>query len=114
MFERGFGADVIRQLLRFIDWMMELPPALDRLCQEEIYTFEQERRMPYVTSFERHGRREGFYTLIEEILQAKFGDEGVSLMAEVRAQQDEEKLKAVGRAAGPATSLDDVRRALSS
>ena len=58
LYDRGLDAEQIRQLLRLIDWMVQLPKELEQQCRAEIDRFEEERRMPYVTSFERLAREE--------------------------------------------------------
>jgi hypothetical protein len=59
LFARGLNREAIRQLFRLIDWLIELPPELARSFGEEIYRFEQEQHMPYVTSIERMAREDG-------------------------------------------------------
>jgi flagellar biosynthesis/type III secretory pathway protein FliH len=41
------------------DWMLELPEELAQQFKDEIYRFEEDRRMPYVSSVERLARKEG-------------------------------------------------------
>jgi hypothetical protein len=45
----------ILELFRFIDWLLVLPPGLDPVFWAELSEFEEEQRMPYVTSVERIG-----------------------------------------------------------
>ena len=59
LYERGRSAQQIRQLFRLIDWMLVLPEELEQSFRKEIHRFEEERRMPYVTSVERLARQEG-------------------------------------------------------
>ena len=59
LFERGLEAEAIRQLFRLIDWMMDLPQELEKQFHQEIHAFEEEMKMPYVTSIERIAREEG-------------------------------------------------------
>jgi hypothetical protein len=59
LFDRSLAADEIREFFRMIDWVMDLPPELEREFQAEIHRFEEERQMPYVTSIERMAREEG-------------------------------------------------------
>ncbi|MCY2991119.1 MAG: transposase [Planctomycetota bacterium] len=59
LFERGLKAEEIRQLFRLIDWLMDLPPELERQFAEEIHRFEEERQMPYITSVERLAQEKG-------------------------------------------------------
>jgi hypothetical protein len=43
LYQRGLSAEDVRQLIRFIDWMMDLPPALEKLAEEEIHRFEEDK-----------------------------------------------------------------------
>jgi hypothetical protein len=110
LYERGLSPEDVRQLFRFIDWVMELPPALEQLFEEEIYRFEEEKRMPYMTSFERRARTEELLAGIELGLDLKFGAAGLQLMAEVKEITDVEVLRAVRQAIKTAASPDELRR----
>lgn len=63
LYDRGLKPDQVRELFRLIDWMMQLPEELERELLVEISRVEEERRMPYVPSWERlalkEGRRQG-------------------------------------------------------
>ncbi|HEY7158381.1 MAG TPA: hypothetical protein VH575_30835 [Gemmataceae bacterium] len=59
LYERGLRRDDVLQLFNVIDWMMNLPPALEQLFKQEAEEIEREKRMPYVTSIERLAREEG-------------------------------------------------------
>jgi hypothetical protein len=110
LYERGFTAKDVRELFRIIDWMMELPPALEQVFWQEMAKFQEEGRMPFITSIERVERREGLREGIESLLRVRFGEEGLKLMPEIREIHEEEKLRAVLKALETATSLDEVRR----
>jgi hypothetical protein len=75
-----------------------------------IITYQQENRMPFMTIVERIGMEKGLLEGIEAWLQAKFGDEGLKLMPELRELQDHELLRAVLRAIGTAASPEELRR----
>lgn len=118
LLDRGLNADDVRQLFRLIDWMMDLPKPLDRLFWEEIKRYAEERQMPYVTTPERIGKEEGLSEGlsqglakgIEVALKLKFGNEGLQLLPEIHAIQEQEKLEAVLDAIPVAASPDDLRR----
>ena len=59
LYERGKSSDEIRQMFRVIDWMMDLPPALEIQFRTALEQIEEEKKMPYVTSAERLAREEG-------------------------------------------------------
>ncbi len=107
LYERGFGNEDVRQLFRIIDWLMGLPGELEEAFQLEWDEYEEGRRMPFVTSIERHG----MLRVIERTLRAKFGDEGAQLMPSIIDLNDAEKYLIISDAIMSANDLDDVRRA---
>jgi hypothetical protein len=44
LYDRGWSAEQVRQLLRLLDWMLWLPEELDQRFRQEMYYFEEERR----------------------------------------------------------------------
>jgi hypothetical protein len=107
LYERGFSSEDVRQLLRVIDWLMELPPPFKQQFDQDLDEYEEGRRMPYVTTWERNGMRK----VIEDALRTKFGDEGLELMPAIAERDDAEIYLALNRAIVTATTLDEVRRA---
>jgi len=75
-----------------------------------ITAYQQEKRMPFMTIFERVGMEKGLLRGIESCLKLKFGDEGLKLMPELREIQDHELLDAVLDAIETAASPDELRR----
>ena len=110
LYGRGMGPEDVRRLFAFIDWVMELPGPLDELFREEIEAFQQERRMPFINTFERYGMRQGLLQGIEVSLDLKFGAEGLELMPELREIQDHELLRKVLARIKTADSPADLRR----
>lgn len=125
LYERGLSAEQVRQLIRLLDWMLTLPKELEESFHEEIHRFQQERRMPYVTSFERvamekglqKGREEGLVQGLHEgialVLKAKFGAAGARLARKVRAVRDVEQLRVLLKALDSTKTLDEIRPLLS-
>lgn len=82
LYERGYDERTVIDLFRFLDWLMFLPENLQREYRVEIERYEEERRMPYVTTIEKmgieQGRAEGWKQASLEIalslLRQKFGD----------------------------------------
>jgi len=116
LYLRGWSADDVRELFRLVDWLMELPPDLEKQLRRDLSAIEEDSRMPYVTSWERmgaeRGRAEGLREAIEVTLRHKFPRAGRQLLPEIRLLSDPKKLRALQRAIVKATSIDDVRRLL--
>ncbi len=89
---------------------MDLPPAVQALFRDEIYRYEEERTMPFMTSFERLARTEELLAGIEVGLELKFGSAGLQFLEELRTIQDVEVLRAVLRALRTTTTLGELRR----
>jgi hypothetical protein len=111
LYQGGFSPEDVRKLFRLIDWLMELPPALNRQFWKDFDDFQKERAMPFMTTPERVGRWEALWTVIEDALRTRFGDSGVALMPEVRNIYDFDQLRSLNLAVWQASSLDEVRGA---
>ena len=107
LYERGFSGEDVRQLLRIIDWLMELPSPLNDEVDQEVESYLEEERMPYVTSFERVG----MFRVIRSTLLEKFGDAAADLVEPIRELNDAEKYEKMNQAIATATTLAEVRRA---
>jgi hypothetical protein len=70
--------------------------------------------MPFVTTPERYGRKEGLAQGradgVEVALKLKFGAAALRLMPEIRQIGDEEKLETILHAIETVASPDDLRR----
>jgi flagellar biosynthesis/type III secretory pathway protein FliH len=109
LYEQGLQEKDIRNLYRFIDWVMILPQALEAEFWQEFKQFEQERSMSYITTGERIGYERGLeegqlegqlkqaQALVLRLLQKRVGD----LPPEVQEQIQTlslEQLEALGEA----------------
>jgi predicted transposase YdaD len=75
----------VLNLFKFIDWVMILPEGLKQSFWQELKAYEEERKVPYITSveeigFERgihqgrqEGRQEGQRSLILLLLEQRLG-----------------------------------------
>jgi hypothetical protein len=59
LYRRGWTRQEITDLYRFIDWIMRLPEGSEQIYHKELLRFEKEVKMPYVTTAERFGMKEG-------------------------------------------------------
>jgi hypothetical protein len=59
LYEKGYERQEVLDLYRFIDWVMILPEAIEQVFWQELQTFEEDRKMTYVTNAERFGFERG-------------------------------------------------------
>ncbi len=92
LYGRGMEPEDLRRLFRFIDWIMELPEALEERFWDEFISYQQEVHVPFVDIIERKGiekgKAEGLLEGIEVVLKMKFGAAGLELMPEIREIHD--------------------------
>jgi hypothetical protein len=105
--ECGFVPEEIQQLVKLVDWLMELPVRLQRNFEQITHEFEEGRHMPYITGI----GRTAMLRMLESLLRDKFGDEGVQLIPAIEELNDGEKYLALNCAIAAATTLDEVRQA---
>lgn len=107
LYEQGYNRQDVINLFAFIDWMMTLPQELEQDFWQEFREYQEEKRMPYITSVERigiqkgraegrvEGMREGLLKAIELGLRLKFGSEGLSLLPEISLIANLEELNSI-------------------
>ena len=130
LYERGYSRDDVVHLYRFIDWLMQLPKALEDQYWQAIEAYEGEKNMSYITYAERvgiekgiqqgiqegiqqgmeQGVRQGLLAAIELGLELKFGDDGLRLYPEIAKISDNAILHIVVKKLRVATTLAEVRR----
>jgi len=66
LYEKGYSENDVRNLFKFIDWLLMLPKGLNKVFKEEIAKHEEKKKMPYVTSIERLAKEEGIQEGIQE------------------------------------------------
>lgn len=92
LYEKGYERQDILDLFRFIDWMLELPQALETDFWQTIEQYEAEKNMPYITSVERIGIKKGIQLTLESLLSSRFGqlDSQLEAVIEYFTQLDSE------------------------
>ncbi len=123
LYERGYDRERVLSLFRFIDWLLELPARQESLFWQEIEAYEEERRMPYITSVERsglergrqegrvegrqEGRVEGIRETLRRIVRARFQTVPEGLERRIVAA-DEASLEQLVDRAGVVSTIDDL------
>ena len=59
LYERGYDRSDILNLFTFVDWIMILPEATKVEFWQDLKVYEEERKMPYITSVEQIGYDRG-------------------------------------------------------
>jgi hypothetical protein len=110
LYERGMGPEDVRQLFRFIDWVMELPEPLEEIFKGESDAIRREKHMPFLDIYDRIVVQKDLLQGIEVGLELKFGAEGLELMPELREIRDIELLRKILKRILTADSPADLRR----
>jgi hypothetical protein len=100
LYERGYSREDIRLLFHFIDWLMVLPPELAQQFGQRLIEYEEEQKMPYVSSVEKmiiersqkQGLQQGLQqqrrTDVIEVLQIRFKELPQTLVDSIEAIED--------------------------
>lgn len=59
LYDLGYNREQIIRLFHCIDWLMRLPDDLDQQFWRDVQQYEEEQKMPYVSSVERIGIEKG-------------------------------------------------------
>ena len=113
LYERGYSQKEVFNLYYFLDGIMVLPDPLEIQYNNEIILLEKETTMPYITTAERIGIREGkregkIEGKIEMILEMKFGKEGMAFLKKIQKISDIKKLEKILELLKSANKLSDL------
>ena len=120
LYERGYTREQILQLFRLIDWFLSLPDELTRSFDEQLARYEEEQKMPYITSVERlaiergelKGKLKANRARILEILQVRFGEVSDDVSEKLDRIQEIEQLESLFRQASTIASLEEFESLL--
>jgi hypothetical protein len=126
--ERGYRKQDILELYRLIDWLIRLPEELAIEFRRELIKYEEQQRMPYITSIERLGRQEGLQQgrqegwregliaarqrAVLDALEIRFEQVPEGLRQTIETIQDDARLRTLYRVAIRAVTLDEFTRAI--
>ncbi|MEH2368274.1 transposase [Nostoc sp.] len=103
LYERGYSREDIRELFRFIDWIMVLPKELALSFKTEVRSYEEADRMRYVTSIERLAKEEGIVETAREsiitVLETRFEEVPSSIVEVINAIEEPSVLKMLHKSA---------------
>ncbi len=120
LLQRNLTAVQVRELLRIVDWFLELPPQEERQFRQDLQTWRKEQTMPFIPSFERfareegklEGERKGLLRGIEISLNVKFSVDGLAQMPAVKRVKDPKRLQALLESIPVVKTLDEFRALL--
>jgi hypothetical protein len=111
LYEQGYERREILNLFRLVDWVMILPKGLGREFWQQLKAYEEERRMPYISSVERMGIEQGIEqgerSLVLRLLTRKVGTLPESATTQINALPLAE-LEALGEALLNFSHLSDL------
>ncbi|MFP4147836.1 MAG: hypothetical protein ACLFSI_09025 [Halorhodospira sp.] len=116
LLDQGYSRDDTLQLLRLLDWFLQLPEGLEAEYHAELHELEEAYKMPYVTSFERagiekgrqEGRQEGEVELLLWQIREKFGSEAADRYRQQVEQADEAMIRTWSVRLLRAEAVEDV------
>ncbi|MBS1809378.1 MAG: DUF4351 domain-containing protein [Acidobacteria bacterium] len=73
LYERGYSHLEIYTFFRFVDWVMILPKELEQKLKTELHQYEENKHMPYISSWERFAMEEGRQQGLEQGLEQGLG-----------------------------------------
>ena len=122
--ERGMSREDVAEVFRLVDWMIALPRKDAPQFWEEIIRYEEEKKMPFISTGERiglkKGRREGLERGAQQgvqdsvlnVLDSRFPSVPDTLRERVRGIHDRAALDNLVRQAITIESLESFERAL--
>lgn len=96
LYKQGYNKEEIIGLYKFIDWIMVLPAELEQQFLQTITTYEEEMKMPYISSAERFGIQKGLEQglkqgleqgeriVVERLLKKRLGELDASVMDKLK------------------------------
>lgn len=120
LYERGYTKDRIVQLFRLIDWMMILPEDLQNQFEDQLESYQEERKMPVLSRMELRGLEKGEQrgTLliarawVIEVLETRFEDVPQNIKEAVNQIDDVARLKQLHKQAITVASLIEFEQLL--
>jgi len=107
LYEQGRDRQDIINFYGLIDWMMTLSKELQSEFNQQVTQYEEEMKMPYITSIERSGELKGKQELVIEQLNHRFVEIPPSLTEQVKKLTNEQ-LRELGKAVFDFSAISDL------
>jgi hypothetical protein len=65
-FNKGYNKKQIRALIKYIDWIINLPDQYKEKLRDQLIILEEEKKMPYVTTFEQMAAKKARVEALKE------------------------------------------------
>jgi hypothetical protein len=122
LYERGLNKEQIVKLFKIIDMMMTLPEQLQQKLVKKINSFEEERKMPFISPTEQMaiergkeiGALQNARNYITTVLQARLGEVSLEIIVSLSLISNLSILDEMLKLAVTVNSLDDFKQALES
>jgi predicted transposase/invertase (TIGR01784 family) len=87
LYEKGYNKSQVVDLFKFIDWILVLPEGLTTSFWNDLKAYEAEKTMPYITSVQKLGIKEGEENMVLKMLQKGMSVEDVASIADLSIEQ---------------------------
>jgi hypothetical protein len=121
LYGKGFSTTDILNLYRLVDWLMMLPDDLTKQFTQNLIAYEEEKKMPYVTSAERIGIEKGLdigqlneaREMVLEALDTKFSSNvPADIRQVIKNLNNRLMLRKLHKSTIQSKDIDDFRKAL--
>lgn len=109
LYERGYSKLEILAFFRFIDWVIELPYELTERLKTEVHEYQEKKRMPYISSWERLVMEDGARNMLLNLLEVKIGALDEKTKTRIHKLQQPE-LDALGKELFSFNRLQDLKK----
>ena len=118
LYDKGYKKEDILLLYKFIDWLISLPDEENEKFHEEVTRYEEEKKMPYITTAEKIGIEKGEKIGIAkgkmedigEALETRFGAVPKCLVEKIKEIKDDKVLSSLHRKAILAKNLKEFEQ----
>jgi predicted transposase YdaD len=128
LYDRGYRKRDVVEMFRLIDWLIQLPAKLTVEINRKLTEYEDQKRMPYITSIERIGRRQGRQEgrlegreegrllaardAVRLVLESRFGHVPASIIERLAQLDALDRLEVLLRRASTVASFTEFGRSL--